>query len=588
MRCCLRILLPLVVLAGLPAAATAAGFRLDPSFGTGGVVVLPYQGGRPEATATDVAVDAGGKLIVAGDYVTGAIFGGVLRSAYITRLDGSGRQDPQFFGGSIQRFPTPRVLVQRDGEVLAGSGNSDGPLARYHGDGSLDRPFTDRAAAAIASVAGGDAGTFTFVDFALQPDGRIVVLGAVLRMSGWPGLTLLRLQADGTLDATFANGRDLFGAAAGTIFAYTGTLALYPDGRLAVAVDSQRVLNRGVQIARVGADGMPDVAFGVHGVLDFSAQSPFVAETTPAIATDSAGRLVVALTRVWQDAQEVSVRRLRSDGTLDAAFGVDGEVALAHGPQLLAIGALAVQPDDRILLAAGARQAPMHFVRLTADGALDPTFGPAGELATPLDEIRRIALTPAGSIVLVGRVTTTGAVRAAVARFSDGTVPAIEFQHPATDHYFLSANPQEIRDLDAGLHAGWQRTGLAFGVIGGSAQQTAGAQPACRFYIPPEKGDSHFFSVSAAECAAVGERARADPNYAGYVLETPIAFFAGLPDPVSGACASGTVAAYRLWNQRVDSNHRYTTRADVRQQMIARGFRSEGYGPDGVGMCVFP
>jgi hypothetical protein len=54
------------------------------------------------------------------------------------------------------------------------------------------------------------------------------------------------------------------------------------------------------------------------------------------------------------------------------------------------------------------------------------------------------------------------------------------------------------------------------------------------------------------------------------------------PAPLPGQ----TIPVYRLWNQRADSNHRYTTDATVRAQMIARGYVSEGYGPLGVAMCA--
>jgi hypothetical protein len=43
---------------------------------------------------------------------------------------------------------------------------------------------------------------------------------------------------------------------------------------------------------------------------------------------------------------------------------------------------------------------------------------------------------------------------------------------------------------------------------------------------------------------------------------------------------------YRLWNHRVDSNHRYTTDAAIKAQMIAAGSVAEGYGPDAVDMCA--
>ena len=43
---------------------------------------------------------------------------------------------------------------------------------------------------------------------------------------------------------------------------------------------------------------------------------------------------------------------------------------------------------------------------------------------------------------------------------------------------------------------------------------------------------------------------------------------------------------YRLWNQRADSNHRYTADRAQRDAMIARGYAAEGYGPLGVAMCT--
>jgi hypothetical protein len=50
----------------------------------------------------------------------------------------------------------------------------------------------------------------------------------------------------------------------------------------------------------------------------------------------------------------------------------------------------------------------------------------------------------------------------------------------------------------------------------------------------------------------------------------------------------GTQPLYRLYNngQGGAPNHRYTTRIDVRQQMITQGWVSEGYGPLGAIACV--
>lgn len=164
-------------------------------------------------------------------------------------------------------------------------------------------------------------------------------------------------------------------------------------------------------------------------------------------------------------------------------------------------------------------------------------------------------------------------------------VTAVEFYSASLDHYFVSDRAPDIDALDSGRIAGWTRTGQSFKVW---PRAVSGASPVCRFYIPPQHGDSHFFSASPAECNAIAVKAATDPNYSGYTLETPAVFFVMLPDAASGACPAGTAPVYRLWNRRADSNHRYTTSAAVKAQMIAQGYAAEGYGPDAVAMCAPP
>jgi hypothetical protein len=69
-------------------------------------------------------------------------------------------------------------------------------------------------------------------------------------------------------------------------------------------------------------------------------------------------------------------------------------------------------------------------------------------------------------------------------------------------------------------------------------------------------------------------------------LETGDAFEVNDPNTQTGACPDGTIPVYRLWNGRVDSDHRYTTDATIRKQMIQQGYVAEGYGPSGVVMCA--
>jgi hypothetical protein len=174
---------------------------------------------------------------------------------------------------------------------------------------------------------------------------------------------------------------------------------------------------------------------------------------------------------------------------------------------------------------------------------------------------------------------------AAVAPARAQAVTVIEYYNVALDHYFITSLQPDIDALDSGHFFGWSRTGLTFQAFGDQASGGAGVNPVCRFYIPPP-ADSHFFSASPAECAAVLAKIPTDPNYRGFVYETPNAFYIAVPDMATGACPAGTIPVYRLWNQRADSNHRYTADPAVKALMLAKGYVAEGYGPDAVIMCT--
>lgn len=156
-------------------------------------------------------------------------------------------------------------------------------------------------------------------------------------------------------------------------------------------------------------------------------------------------------------------------------------------------------------------------------------------------------------------------------------VAVVEYYHAGLDHYFISASAADIAALDSGTLKGWSRTGLGFRAYPSPAP---GASPVCRFYLPPASGDSHFYSASPAECAEVAAR------FPAFVFEAPDVMYVALPDLGTGECPAGTVRVYRLWNQRADSNHRYTTDPAVKAAMVAKGYVAEGYGPDATIMCA--
>jgi hypothetical protein len=161
-------------------------------------------------------------------------------------------------------------------------------------------------------------------------------------------------------------------------------------------------------------------------------------------------------------------------------------------------------------------------------------------------------------------------------------VDVVEFYDAGLDHYFVTANPDEIAKLDGGVFVGWQRTGESFKAFE-PADVSPSAVPVCRFYGLPAAGlDSHFYSASAAECDAVKQKFAQS-----WLFESANVFQLYLPNGTTGACPAGTVPVYRLWNKRSDSNHRYTTSIATFDAMVAKGYVAEGYGSASrpVAMC---
>ena len=152
----------------------------------------------------------------------------------------------------------------------------------------------------------------------------------------------------------------------------------------------------------------------------------------------------------------------------------------------------------------------------------------------------------------------------------------VEFYNFSLDHYFLTHDDFEIWSLDNAITSqGWERTGETWRV---RSTPVTGTSPVCRFYIPPEQGDSHFYGRGFAECMATAT------NHRSFVNESSAFFHVALP--VQGTCPPGTRNLYRVFNNRPDANHRYTTERGIRDVMVEGGWIAEGDGDDRVVMCV--
>ncbi len=144
-----------------------------------------------------LAVQADGKVIVGGDFST---LNGYTAPG-LARLNANGTFDTTFAVGLGADSNVWSIVLQPDGKVLVGgqfltfNGAPRARVVRLNTDGAVDLSFNP------GSGLNGDVRSL-----ALQSDGRVVVVGAFTVAAGNPSGRLARLNADGSLDSTFAIG----------------------------------------------------------------------------------------------------------------------------------------------------------------------------------------------------------------------------------------------------------------------------------------------------------------------------------------------------------------------------------------------
>ncbi len=339
-----------------------------------------------------LAIQQDGKVLAGGSFSS---FNGVSKGN-IVRLTTTGAVDNTFNPQGVP-FTNGEILYgisqQADGDILV-SGNNiqyqvNGTavrkgIFRLNTDGSLDNSFD--------IVCKSNSSNFPRVSSTTLSNGKIIVSGNFDLVNNEARNGVARLNADGTLDASFSHGEGS-GATGGNV---TCTLVLENKQILIGGNFSKFNNSRRNGIALLKPNGELDDAFnpglGADG-------------TVRTITKLGSGKVLIGGDFTKYNGTDVGhIARLNADGSLDNSFNVSG--AGTNGNILK----IAIQADNKIIIAGSFTKyngLTKNFItRLNEDGTPDPSFTGTGTNGG----VFSVLLQTNGDIIIGGNFTTYNGV----------------------------------------------------------------------------------------------------------------------------------------------------------------------------------
>jgi uncharacterized delta-60 repeat protein len=526
-------------LSGLVAAAPAVRAdetTLDPSFGTNGVVLTPFD----LSGITRIASQADGKILV-----PGFTFGGSGIEAVIARYKPEGTLDASFgtggssttdFGGSSGSNWATSAVEQSDGKiVIAGlaSGSEIG-VARFNADGTPDPSFG--TGGVVSTSVGGAFLVANTLDVLVAPDGKILAL-ATASTTGPAYVTVVaRYLANGTLDGTFGSGGLAFLVLDTNTFA--DQMALQSDGKIVVVGSKSASLSflSAAFVARLDDGGLPDGTFGSAGAA-FLGGGVWQFED---VVQQPDGKLAI----VGSATTGVLVARYDGNGDLDPSFGTGGVTVSDFVPEFEAGNGLVLQPDGKVVItgtSSNTGTGAFRVARYTAAGVLDPTFGVGGtttvDVTSGNDFGYQILRQADGKLVIGGAANSTNDI--ALARLGTGCLssPALgckQATRPRASAFKVKGGPRP------NVKFKWAKgEATTLGELGDPTTTTT--YQLCAWDLSPT--GSRTLALDAPAGGTCGNRPCWSATPSGFRYRAP----AGAPDGMTGLkLKSGAADAARL------------------------------------------
>lgn len=316
----------------------------------------------------------------------------------IIRLLENGTIDPQFVTGSGPNSNIINLEIQPDGKIIIGGdfteydGVSRNQIARLNSNGSLDTTFAE-GIQPNNYVSG-----IKFID-----SNKILIGGAFTEINNHYRYSFACIKADGSLDT-------LFNPRTG-LYANVEIITIQPDGKILAGGDFKSYndhLTKG--IVRILPDGEIDPSFNTGSGFN---------GTVKRLSVQTSGKIVAAGTFTTYDGfSSNKLIRLNSNGQVDSSFQI------GTGPNN-SIKAIKSDANGKLLVAGdftifNGINAP-HLVRLLENGTIDPNFNMG---SGPDNTVNQIIIQNDGKIIISGNfINYNGINHPNIVRlFPDGTI----------------------------------------------------------------------------------------------------------------------------------------------------------------------
>ena len=323
-----------------------------------------------------IHVQSNGKILVAGEFMNYNL----QSSEYFIRLNPDGTLDQGFNGNSAPNYIVDKILEQPDGKIIISglftsySGVSRNGIARINANGTIDATFSI-----------GTGPMYQIHDIELEASGKVMIGGAFSSFNGIPRNNIARLNPNGSVDLTFDPGTGPDQA--------VSEISIQPDGRYLIAGLFTTVsgISRN-RIARLMSDGSVDTSMN-------PGSGPALGLNTPKINCISllpGGSFYVGGDFTTFSGQaRAHIVRLMPNGSTDATFSgpaldrhVNDIVQLSTGHILVAGNFYAGNGGFR-----------ERLTRLNANGSTDLTF----YQGTGADKgVSAVAVQPDGRVLIGG------------------------------------------------------------------------------------------------------------------------------------------------------------------------------------------